>query len=327
MQNSSSNFKTNVKKVFSHQEVVVVLVLIAITLFLGTVRPTTFLTSRNFFNILRQSSLYAVLAVGMGMVIVSGGIDLSVGAVIAFSCCLGSYINTLAAGGIAPILVLLIILVSGALVGLFNGVLVAQLGIPPFIATMGTLSVGSGAALLITNGSPISYDPTWISVFGGGYIGIVPVSVIVMFVIVILGYIFLKYTVTGRNIYAVGNNPRASKLSGINTEVVTILVYVICGFLSAVCGVMMMGQLNSAGPNYGKGYELDTIAAAVIGGISMTGGEGNILGVALGAILIALLKNMFTMLSVSGYWQTIILGIVIILSVAIDCVRKKRQER
>lgn len=326
MQGTEIDFKTNIKKFFSYQEVVVAIVLVAIGIFLAIERPTTFLTSRNIFNILRQSSLYAVLAVGMGMVIISGGIDLSIGAIIAYSACLGAFINSKAVDGVSPILILLIILCAGALAGLINGLLVAKLGIPPFIATMGTLSVGSGIALLITNGSPIAYKSTWISVFGGGYVGKVPVSVIVMFAVVILGYLFLKYTVTGRNIYSVGNNPRASKLSGINTEFITILVYVISGFLSSLCGLMMMGQLNSAGPNYGKGYELDTIAAAVIGGISMSGGEGNILGVALGAILMALLKNMFTMMSVSGYWQTIILGIVIILSVAIDCVRKKRQE-
>lgn len=314
------------KKFFKHQEVIVTLLIIVIGIYLSLVRPDSFPTTLNIFNILKQASQYAVLSIGMGLVIISGGIDISVGAIIATSICLGTFVNE-KAGGIDPIFVLLIIFGVGLVFGLINGVLVAKIGLPPFIATMGMLSVGDGVALLLSNGTPIKYGETWISVFGGEYVGPVPVQVIVMVVMIILAWLFTQYTVVGRNIYAVGNNPRAAKLTGINTDRIIILVYMICGLMCSLVGLMMMGQLKQAGPSYGSGYELAAIAASVIGGISMAGGEGNIFGVMLGAILMALLKNLFVQVAVPGYWQTVVLGLVIIASVAVDCIRKKREAR
>ncbi len=316
-----------VRKIFAHQEMVVLLVIIAIAIFLCFRRPDSFPTTLNIFNVLKQASHYAVLAVGMGFVIVTGGVDLSVGSVIACSICVATYANRSAGGELNPLIVLLIIIAVGLAFGLLNGILVAKIGLPPFIATMGVLKIGNGIALLISGGSPIKYGETWISVFGGKYIGVIPVAVVFMLVVVFLAWIFSKYTVLGRNIYAVGCNQRASKLSGINADNVTIFVYVLSGLMCAFVGLLMLGQLKQAGPNYGDGYELDAIAACVIGGISMTGGEGNIYGVVLGAILMSLLKNLFVQVAVPGYWQTVVLGIVIIFSVAIDCFRKKRQAR
>jgi len=314
------------KKFFKHQEVIVFLLIIILGIYLSIVRPDSFPTTLNIFNILKQASQYAVLSIGMGLVIISGGIDISVGAIIATSICFATYVNE-KSGGIPPLIVLLIIFAVGFVFGLINGLLVAKIGIPPFIATMGMLSVGDGVALLLSNGTPIKYGESWISVLGGGYIGPVPIQVIVMIVMIILAWLFTQYTVIGRNIYAVGNNPRAAKLTGINTDRIIILVYVICGLMCSLVGLMMMGQLKQAGPSYGSGYELDSIAAAVIGGISMAGGEGNIFGVMLGAILMALLKNLFVQVAVPGYWQTVVLGLVIIASVAVDCMRKKREAR
>lgn len=306
-------------------EFTVALALIALIVLMCILRPQTFPTVVNVFNIMRQFSLTAILAVGMGLIIITGGIDLSVGSVIAMSACLGGFVaKELAA---PAIVVLLVILATGAGVGLANGTLVAKVGIPPFIATLGMLSIGKGVALLLTNGSPIKYEPTWISVFGGSYIGAMPVSVLVMVVVVVLGFVFANYTQIGRNIYAVGNSERAAKLSGIMVDKVIMLVYTLTGLLAGLCGLLLIGQLNAADQSYGSGYELDVIAAAVIGGISMSGGEGNILGVMLGAALMGVLKNMFIQLAVSGYWQTIILGFVIIGAVAIDSVRKKRATR
>lgn len=309
-----------------HQEILVVLLILLLSAFLCVQRPDSFPTTLNIFNILKQASQYTVLAVGMGFVIISGGIDLSVGSVIASSICLAAYVNE-KAGGINPFLMLLIIFAVGIAFGAVNGVLVAKVGLPPFIATMGMLSVGEGIALLLSNGTPIKYGSSWISVFGGGYIGPLPVQVVVMIVMVLLAWLFGQYTVTGRNIYAIGNNPRAAKLTGINTDLTLIGVYVISGMMCSIVGLMMLGQLKQAGPSYGSGYELDSIAAAVIGGISMAGGEGNIYGVALGAILMALLKNLFVQVAVPGYWQTVVLGVVIIASVSIDCIRKKHEAR
>lgn len=316
---------SGLKSLLGRQEVVVGLVLVALCIILSIIKPDTFPTVKNIFNILRQSSLYAILAVGMALVIITGGIDLSIGSVIAFSACLSAWINK--SFGIPAIMVFVLVLLIGAVLGLINGLLVAKAGIPPFIVTLGMMSIANGGALLVSNGSPIRYSPTWISAFGGSYIGPVPVSVLVMAVIVLIGFIFANNTLTGRNIYAVGNSPRAAKLSGINVDKTTILVYVINGTLCGLCGLLLIGQMNSADPSFGNGYEMNAIAAAVIGGISMSGGEGGILGTVVGALLMALLKNMFVLLAVSGYWQTIILGCVIIFSVAIDCVRKKKQAR
>jgi ribose transport system permease protein len=312
------------KYFFSQQEIIVVILILIIGLFLSFVRPDSFPTTLNLFNVLKQASQYAILAVGMGMVIIAGGIDLSVGSNIACGICFAAYVNE-KAGGISPFLVLLMIFAIGLLFGLINGVLIAKVGLPPFIATMGMLSVGEGVALLLSNGSPIKYGESWISVFGGGYVGPVPVQVIVMAVVVILAWIFTKYTVVGRNIYAVGNNPRAASLTCINTSRTSILVYVICGLMCSIVGLIMMGQLKQAGPSYGSGYELDAIAAAVIGGISMSGGEGRIFGVTVGAILMALLRNLFVQITVPGYWQTVVLGLVIIASVSVDALRKHRR--
>jgi ribose transport system permease protein len=148
-----------------------------------------------------------------------------------------------------------------------------------------------------------------------------------MAVVLFLGYVFANFTQMGRNIYAVGNSQQAARLSGIFVDKVIITVYALTGLLAGLCGLILIGQMNSGDPSYGKGYELDVIAAAVIGGISMSGGEGNILGVLLGALLMGVLKNMFIQLAVSGYWQTIVLGLVIVGAVAIDCIRKKRASR
>jgi len=229
--------------------------------------------------------------------------------------------------GVPPILVLLLILGLGVAIGIINGVLVAKVGIPSFIVTLGMLSIGKGVSLLFSNGSPISYPPTWISVFGGVYIGPVPVTVLVMAVVVTAGFIFMNNTLTGRNIYAVGNSPRAAVLSGILVDRIVVLVFAITGLLAGLCALLLLGLMNCGDPSFGGGYELDVIAAVVIGGISMSGGEGNILGVVLGAALMGLMKNMFVLLAVSGYWQTVILGLVIIGAVAIDSVRKKRAAR
>ncbi len=314
-------------EIMAKPEMLTIIALVALVAVMCVARPATFPTVTNFFNIIRQFSLTAILAVGMGLIIISGGIDLSIGATIAVSASLAAYLCRLTDGSMPAVVMLLLILGVGTAVGCANGLLVAKVGIPPFIATLGMLSIGNGFALLITNGSPIRYAPTWISFLGGGYIGRMPVSVLVTAAVVAAGFIFANNTVTGRNVYAVGNSPRAAKLSGIMQDRIIILVYAITGFLAGLCGLLLIGQMNSADPSFGSGYELNVIAAAVIGGISMTGGEGNILGTVAGAALIGVLRNMFVQLAVSGYWQTIILGFVIVGAVAVDSIRKKRAAR
>ncbi|MCX6089186.1 MAG: ABC transporter permease [Candidatus Atribacteria bacterium] len=318
--NSKIGVSSNLKGLFGKPEINVLLALLVLCIGLSFASPY-FLTARNIVNVFRQFSLIAILAVGQALIILTGGIDLSVGSVVGFTACFGAWV---ARSGASPLVTLIAIVGIGAIVGLSNGMLVSKVGIPAFVATLGMMSITRGFSLLITMGVPIHYNLTWLSLFGGGYISIVPVSVIVMLGIVAIGFIFANNTVPGRNIYAVGNSEKAAKLSGIQVEKVKIMVFTITGFLAGICGLILLGQLDGADAFYGNGYELDVIAAAVIGGISLSGGEGNPLGVIVGAALMGVLKNAFVLLAVPGYWQTVVIGIVIIGAVSIDSLRRKK---
>ena len=281
-----------------------------------------FMTLRNIVNVLRQFSLIAILAIGQALIIITGGIDLSVGSLVGFTACFGAWIGK---SGASPLVMLdRHPRDRRRSPDSSTASLVTRVGIAPFIATLGMMSIARGFSLLMTMGVPIHVNKTWISVFGGGYIGIVPVSVIVMLLIVVIGYIFAKNTVPGRNIYAIGNSEKAAKLSGIRVERVKVMVFTITGMLAGVCGLILVGQLEGADAFYGNGYELDVIAAAVIGGISLSGGEGNIIGIIVGAALMGVLKNAFVLLAVPGYWQTVAIGVVIIGAVSLDSLRRKR---
>ena len=308
------------KRILEKPEINVLIGLIVLCVGLSIASPY-FMTLRNIVNVLRQFSLIAILAIGQALIIITGGIDLSVGSLVGFTACFGAWIGK---SGASPLVMLVAILGIGAIAGFVNGSLVTRVGIAPFIATLGMMSIARGFSLLMTMGVPIHVNKTWISVFGGGYIGIVPVSVIVMLLIVVIGYIFAKNTVPGRNIYAIGNSEKAAKLSGIRVERVKVMVFTITGMLAGVCGLILVGQLEGADAFYGNGYELDVIAAAVIGGISLSGGEGNIIGIIVGAALMGVLKNAFVLLAVPGYWQTVAIGVVIIGAVSLDSLRRKR---
>ena len=312
--------RKNWKTIINKPEINVLIALIALCVFM-TIASPYFLTAKNLINILRQFSLIAILAVGEGLIIITGGIDLSVGTAVGFTACFAGWI---AKSGAGAEVTLIGILVIGAVVGLSNGLLVTKVGVPPFISTLGMMSITKGLSLLMTWGVPIHYEPTWISVFGGAEIGIIPVTVIVMIVIVAIGIIFSTSTTIGKNVYAVGNNEKAAKLSGIRVERTKITVYTITGVLAGICGLILMGQMNGSDAFYGNGYELDVIAAVVIGGVSLSGGEGNLAGLLVGAALMGVLKNAFVLLAVPGYWQTVAIGVVTIGAVAIDSLRKKR---
>ncbi len=281
-----------------------------------------FLTVNNIMNVLQQISRYGIISVGMALVMITGGIDLSVGYIVAFSACMAGHLTTNV--GLAWPLVLVIVLFIGAFIGFINGILVTRVKLWPFIVTLATSKIISGCVLLLTNGMPIHMKSPlcWL---GSGYVGFVPVCVIMMFLIIIAGTIFASKTQTGRNIYAIGNNERAAALSGIRVENTKMLAYVICGLLCAFCGIVVVGNLNSADASLGAGYETDVIAAVVIGGVSMNGGEGSIWGALIGAMIIGILKNAFILLKVSSYWQAVVIGLVIIAAVTIDRVRAVRK--
>lgn len=289
--------------------------LMLILVFLGlSFASEFFLTSRNLANVGRQISVVGIVSLGQALVIIAGGIDLSVGSIIGLSAVLAA-LATATTG--SPLLGLITALAIGTVVGLVNGLLVTRARINPFITTLGTLSVARGVALLATNGSPVRFD-NWVAWLGYGRIGSVPVQFILLVALFLAVWFFAARTRWGRNIYAVGDNARAARLAGVDVKGTRVAVFVICGALAGLGGLLLGGMLTNANPSLGLGYELDVIAAVILGGVAMSGGRGSIPGVVVGAALMGLLRNAFVLLNVSGYWQTITIGLVVILAVGAD---------
>lgn len=294
-----------------------------------------FRTPFNLFNVMRQISFIGILAVGMTFVILAAGIDLSVGSIVAFAgiVCASAAKGTrdLLQGGVTDpggIHVLYAVLAAvgiGLTIGLLQGTLIGRFGIPAFIVTLGGLGAWRGATLVWSNGQPISSFSDDFTFWGQGFLGPVPVPVIIFLVFVVVGHIVLKYSKYGRWIYALGGNPEASRLSGLNTTVLTVSVYAISGFCAGVSAFLLTSRLNSAEQIAGQGYELEAIAAVVIGGTSLFGGQGGIVGTLIGAMLIGVLNNGLVVLGVPSYYQPIVIGAIIVLSVFVDQLAKKRR--
>lgn len=307
------------------KELNIFLALLVLCIFLST-QSDVFLTSNNLLGVARAFSLTAIVAIGQTMVILTGGIDLSVGSVLAFS---GITTAMLLAGG-SP---LALAMAGGFLVGmgfgLANGLLITKVGLPPFIATLGMLSVGRGLVYVLTNATPItvSRDHAFLIQLGQGYVGVVPVPVIIMVIVTIVATIFLTQSTLGRYIYAVGGNEEAARLAGINVTLVKITVYVISSTLAALAGMILVARLISAQPSAGLGFELPVIAASIIGGTSLMGGEGTVLGAVLGAAIMGILDNGMVLLGVNVYAQQAVIGSVILLAVSIDMWQKRRRLR
>ena len=291
----------------------------------------SFATSDNIFNVLRQVSVNLCISVGMTLVILTGGIDLSVGSVLAFCGALAAGLMkdgiSLPEAGVHIVFtffgVIFAALLAGAALGAFNGLMVTRFKIPPFIATLGMLTMARGFTMLYTNGYPITGLGKSFAFLGTGWALGIPMPVIVSVVIVLVSIFWMRKSRMGRYIYATGGNERATRLSGINVDKVKMLVYTIAGVLSAVAGLLVTARLDSAQPNAGTGYELDSIAAVVIGGTSLSGGKGTILGTVIGALIIGVLNNGLVLLNVSPFWQQVIKGMVILLAVILD--RKSRK--
>jgi ribose transport system permease protein len=307
-----------VRRLLSQREASVFLMLVLVAGYLS-IASAYFLEPRNLLNIGRQFSVVGMVAIGQALVIISGGIDLSVGSVIGLAAVVSALIAKLTG---SPAVGLAAGLSVGALVGLINGFLYTRIKINPFIATLGMLSVARGVALLITGGLPVPFE-NWVAFLGSGRLATVPVSFLLMLVLAVLANVFATWTRWGRNIFAVGDNPRAARLGGINIAGVRRFVFLVSGILAALGGVVLAGTLYSANPNLGQGYELDVIAAVILGGVALSGGRGSIFGVILGAALMGVLRNAFVLLGVSAYWQVVTIGIVVILAVGIDSVRRQ----
>jgi len=279
-----------------------------------------FLTLPNLINIARQVSINAIIAMGVTMVIITGGIDLSVGSLVALSGCVAIIAMQLPGADFTGILIGLAV---GAGAGLLNGVLLAWARIPPFIGTLAMLTLARGTALVITEGQPIVRFDSPYRWFGEGMIGGLPVPVLLMVLILALPYFLLSHTPLGSYIYATGGNEEAARLSGVKVRRIKSLVYLISGLYAAISGLILAGRLGSAQPNTGEGFELDAIAAVVLGGTSLMGGKGTIWGTLIGAFIIGVLNNGFNLLDVSPFYQLIAKGAVIIFAVLVDQLLKR----
>jgi ribose transport system permease protein len=280
-----------------------------------------FLSVGNLLDVMRQVSINAVIAFGMTLAILLGGIDLSVGSILAVTSVL---ISLLIKADYPAALATIVGILFGALIGTMNGVLISKGKVAPFIATLGTMTLLRGAALVLSQGSPISgFSSDFFSTLGAGYLlHVLPLPVVWMVGLFVVFWFVLDRTVFGRHIYATGGNPDAARLSGIKTDRVQILVYTICGATAAVAGVILTSRLDSAQPTAGAGYELDAITAVVLGGTSLAGGRGWIFGTLVGALLIGVLNNGLNLLGVSAFYQQVIKGSVILLAVLLDRAHK-----
>jgi ribose transport system permease protein len=302
--------------------------LLFLVIFLS-ITSDVFLGASNLSNIARQATVNAFLSIGLLMAIITAGIDLSVGSILALSMC--SLAILAIKWGVNPYLSMLVCLLVGLFVGWINGILLTKLHLPhPFIATLGTMNIARGLALIITGASPISgFDRAGapeVLVLGSGSVGPIPVAFIVVVLFYVLFHIILTRTPFGRHIYAVGGNISAARLSGINVSRTLVWVYSLSGLMSGMAALMLAGRTNSGFPNAGSGYELDAIAAVIIGGASFSGGSGTIGGTAIGVLLIAVLRNGLVLLNVPTEWQTVAIGLVIIGAVSIDMLRQRAQQ-
>jgi len=313
--------ETGSKKLFSKEwlieqkSLIALLFLIVVVSFLNP----NFFTVDNILNILRQTSVNAIIAVGMTLVILTAGIDLSVGSVLALC---GAFAASLIAMEVPVLIAVPTALLAGAALGAISGIIIAKGKVQAFIATLVTMTLLRGVTMVYTEGRPISTGFTdtadafaW---FGTGYALGIPVPVWIMVVVFAAAWYLLNHTRFGRYVYALGGNESATRLSGINVDRVKIGVYAICGLLAALAGIIITSRLSSAQPTAGMGYELDAIAAVVLGGTSLMGGKGRIMGTLIGALIIGFLNNALNLLDVSSYYQMIAKAVVILLAVLVD---------
>ena len=298
-----------------------VFIIIAIIVVMSFVSPV-FMTSKNIINIIRQISINGIIAVGMTFVILTGGIDLSVGSVVAItSVIVGSMLQGGSNWLVACIVALLISLVFGA----FNGFMIAYVGFQPFIATLATVTMGSGIALAYSDGKPFTISNESFLKIGQGYLGAIPIPIVLLVIVVAIGLIILKTTTFGRYVFAIGGNKNAAKLSGVRTRRVELMVYVISALCASIVGLILSARISSGQPTAGEGYELDAIAATAIGGTSMTGGVGSLTGTIFGFILLGLMTNSMNLLNINSFYQEIVKGILIIIAVFLDMTSKNKK--
>lgn len=284
-----------------------------------SVLSSNFFTFTNLFNVLRQTSIIAIPAIGMTFIILTGGIDLSVGSVAAF---VGVIVSLMLKKEVNIALVLLAGLGLGSLIGAATGLVITKQRVPPFIATLSTMAIFRGATMVITEGRPVTGLGDAFAFLGTGYLGPIPFPVFLWMVLFILGWFILSRTRLGEYIYAVGGNEEAAYLSGIFVDRVKTFAYISSGFLSALAGIIITSRLDSAQPVAGQGMEMDAIAAVILGGTSLSGGKGHLYGTVIGALIIGVLNNGLNLLGISSFYQQLVKGAVILIAVLLDSKRK-----
>jgi ribose transport system permease protein len=282
-----------------------------------------FLTKDNILNVLNQISMNAIIAFGMTFVILIGGIDLSVGSIVAIAGVSGAVM--LANAGLPLIIIIPVIILIGLAVGFGNGVIVAKLKIPAFVVTLASMTVFRGIALIIVDGKPIFIDDQAFKFIGNGFVfgGVIPVPIIILALVFLGFHILLTKTKFGRYTYVIGGNEETAKLSGINVDKIKLWIFMLNGAAAAISGLILASRLGSGQPNAGQGYELDAIAAAIVGGTSVSGGIGTITGTIIGALIIGVINNGMNLLGVSPYFQYVVKGSVILIAVIIDRLSQK----
>lgn len=291
------------------------LALLILVVVISVLNPS-FLSINNLLNLLRQVSINGLIAFGMTFVIMTGGIDLSVGSVLALS---SAFTVSLMVNGINQIFAIIIGLVSGAALGAINGALISKGKLAPFIATLATMTVYRGATLVFTDGNPITASNQEIfAFFGRGYIFGIPTPVVIYFICFVILYVVLHKTVFGRKTYSIGGNEKAALISGVNVDKMKIKIYAISGLMASLAGIIQASRLSSAQPTAGQSFEIDAIAAVVLGGTSMSGGRGRLVGTLIGALIIGTISNGLNLLGVSSFYQDIAKGLVIVLAMLAD---------
>ena len=297
-------------------------VFIVLVIILMILSPNAFAKPRNLINVVKQASINGVLACGMMFVIIAGGIDLSAGSVVALSGVVAAYLAQMQ--GLPIFVPILGALGTGALIGLVNGFGAAYAELPPFIITLATMSIVRGAALILSGGSPVfGLQEQFEGIAGISIANVIPILVLYFLLIAVFSGFILNKTVFGRHVYAIGGNSITAKVSGINVKSMLLRVYIICGVFSGIAGLLIASRTMQGSPTVGVGYEMDAIAAVVIGGVSMSGGSGKWYGTIIGALLLALISNGLDILGVSSNFQQIIKGIIIAVAVYLDLRGKK----
>ncbi|MHC5033771.1 MAG: ABC transporter permease [Planctomycetota bacterium] len=313
------------RRLLRQRESSIFLALLGIVVLVTFVQPK-FATATNLYLVSRQIAFTAIVAMGVFFVILTSGIDLSVGSVLGLS---GVACGLALASGMHPLLGVVVGLLTGAALGAINGAIVAYVGVTPFIVTLGMLSIARGAVLVLTKGDSVREIPESFMAAGLWDLPVlnIPVAVLVLLFVAAFSHVLLKYTVFGRRVYAVGGNEEATELSGIDVRLVKFFTYVISGAFASITGMLYICRFRSAQASAGLGLELDAIAAAVIGGTSLLGGEGSVAGVLIGAMIMGVVRNGLVLMQVSTYWQKLVIGSIIGLAAVIDVVRRRRSAR